>query len=193
MRATVSRMTLALLTAALLGVLAVSGCSSGSEVGSDATPGSAEATPGAFPKDKPSAPEVPPPPMLRKPEQSVYSYLTWISYAYRILDSDVASMAFSPFEEVRVNSYVELNRQQKRAIDQRLVGFEVKSAESKGSTATVAARETWRYRYIDISTGKYNGAVNEVTYDTTYTVVSYPDKGWLVDSVKATAVGTPPK
>ena len=130
----------------------------------------------------------PPPPMLRDPKTSIYSYLVWISYAYRVLDSDVASMTFSPYEEVRVNSYVEYNRQEGRAIEPTLTSIAFKSERTKGSTATVAAYEEWLYRYISIQTGKYSTPPLKASYNTTYTVVYYPDKKqWLVDSVEASA------
>lgn len=193
MRIRTANMTRLLLSVVLLGALTLTGCATGGAPSGDSAPRSQELTPGQFPSAAPPAAQAPPPPMLKSPQQSVYSYLLWISYAYRILNSDVATMAFSPYEEVRVNSYVELNRQEGRAIDQRLVSFDVKSEQSKGSTATVVGRETWRYRYIDIKTRKYKGPAYDATYDTTYTVVKYPDKGWLVDKVQATAVGAQPK
>jgi len=122
----------------------------------------------------------------------VYSYLTWISYAYRLLDSDVATMTFSPAEEVRVNSYVELNREKGRAIDQRLVDSRIKSVVSKGVTATVGVRESWVYRYIDTSTAKYSSPVLKASYDSTYTVIK-GRSGWLVDSVRVAPLGGPVK
>lgn len=131
--------------------------------------------------------------MLRDPQSAVYSYLLWISYAYRILDSDVASATFSEWEEVRVNSYVEKNRQDAKAIDQRLVGFEPGKTVSKGSTATVPVREKWLYRYISAKTGQYSSPTYEVAYDTTYTVVQVKERGWVVDRVEATPVGEQPQ
>lgn len=135
----------------------------------------------------------PPPPMLREPKTAIYSYLLWISYAYRIMNSDVASMTFSPYEEVRVNSYVEYNRQEGRAIEQTLTSIAFKDVRTKGSTATVSAREEWLYRYISTQTGKYSTEPMTATYNTTYTVVFYPDKKqWLVESVEASST-TPVK
>ncbi len=137
---------------------------------------------------KPPLPQPPPPPMLtRDPRTSVYSYLLWISYAYRILNSDVATMAFSPYEEVRVNSYVQLNRQEGRAIDQQLMKLDFpREPVIQEATATVPAVETWKYRYISTKTGEYNSPWHDATYDTTYTLVR--DEGrsaWLVDRVDA--------
>ena len=175
------------------GVLACGGCrGTGVVSGSREASASQEMTVGQFPESEPTPGKPPPPPMLTKPESSVYSYLLWISYAYRVLNSDVAVAAFSPYEEVRVSSYVEYNREQGRAIDQRLVGQIVRSVSSEGATSTVATVDAWKYRYIDIKTGKYSSPIHDASYDSTYTLVK-SDKGWLVDSVKATAKGSAPK
>jgi hypothetical protein len=180
--------TVALVACAVALPLAA-GCTKGSsakKAGSDVI----QVAPGvSFPKTAPSAPQAPPPPMLRSPQTSVYSYLLWISYSYRILNSDVATMAFSPYEEVRVNSYVELNKEQGRAIDQRLVEFKIKGVQTKDNTATVTAEESWAYRYIDTRTLKYSSDVLRAAYDTTYTVVENAKKQWLVDKVEATPRG----
>lgn len=146
-----------------------------------------------FPDSGPGAPKSPAPVVNADPESAVRSYLGWITLAYRILNSDVASPTFTPEEEVRVNSYVEFNRQQGRAIDQRLVEFRVVELESVGSTATLAAREVWHYRYISTQTGEYSGESHAVSYDTTYTVVSDAAGGWRVASVQASPEGAPPE
>ena len=122
--------------------------------------------------------------MLRDPNTSVYSYMLWMSYAYRTLDSNVATQAYDPYQEVRVTSYIEYNRQEKQAIDQRILLARVKSTESVGNTATVGMHEEWAYRYIDITTGEYKTPVINVTYESTYTVVRDKDR-WLVHSVEA--------
>lgn len=146
-----------------------------------------------FPDSGPGAPKGPAAVVNSDPESAVRSYLGWITLAYRILNSDVASPTLTPDEEVRVNSYVEFNRQQGRAIDQRLVEFKVVELTSVGSTATLVAQESWRYRYISTQSGKYDGESHAVSYDTTYTVVSGPDGAWRVDSVQAAPVGSPPE
>jgi len=109
----------AVLVAVLMGSLLVTGCN-GSSVRADEGTGSADTTLAAlFPATTPKPGVQPPPPMLRDPRTAVCSYQLWISYAYRVLNSDVASMTFDPYEEVRVNSYVMYNLQEGRAIDQR--------------------------------------------------------------------------
>lgn len=140
----------------------------------------------------PPAPVPPPPPRLdRDPRTSVYSYLLWISFAYRVQNSEVATHTFSPYEEVRINSYVQYNKQQARAIDQQLMKLNFKGKpEAKEDTSTVAAAEQWKYRYIDVKTGKYKGPWLDASYDTTYTVIFDKKRGvWLVDKVEAKADG----
>lgn len=173
----------------------LAGCEGGSgkPAPGDSAARSEELTPGEFPDKKPLDPVEPPPPMLRDPKTAVYSYLLWISYAYRTLNSEIATHAFSPWEEVRVSSYVELNRQEGRAIDQRLVDFKSEVVRTEGETATVSAREEWVYRYISTADGSYASPVHTAAYDTTYTVVNTEGKGWLVDKVDATPVGEQPE
>lgn len=190
-----ARLGRAVPTALLLVALALplSACSGG-QGAPDSAQRSVELTAGQFPEKTPPAPVLPPPPKLDDPKTAVYSYLLWISYAYRVLDSDVATHAFSEYEEVRVNSYVELNRQNSRAIDQRLVDFKITGSEEISKTAwRVTAVEDWRYRYIDIGTVTYSSPAYSVTYDTTYTVVQEKGKGWVVDRVEAAARGGEPK
>jgi hypothetical protein len=179
------------LTLALLGLAAAGGCSGPNGSAKTGTNASSETTPGQFPAEKPAPAKLPAPPDLADPTKAVASYLDWTSYAYRILDSDVASMTFDPSEEVRVNSYVELNRQQGRAIDQRLLLFQLGGVASAGATATVAAKEQWAYRYVDTKTGTYSSPVLTASYDTTYTVVKNASGVWVVAKVDATSVGGP--
>lgn len=128
----------------------------------------------------------PAPPDLKTPVAAVESYGDWISYAYRVLDSDVATHAFSIYEEVRVNSYVQMMGTEKlHAIDQRLVEHEYRLVSEEESSAVVAGTERWTYRYIDIKTKKYSTPPLEASYDVTYTLVVEPTKGWVVDRVDA--------
>lgn len=184
-RRSLIRIVCALLIVSFAGTaLLLAGCTP-AKTGEDTATRSEELTPGEFPEKTPAPPMQPPPPQLRDPQTAVYSYLLWISYAYRILNSDVASPTFSPYEEVRVNSYVQLNLQEQRAIDQRLLDVQVRDIQSGDSTATVAVTETWKYRYIDTKTGDYSTPAYDVSYDTTYTVVKNADGGWVVDKVAA--------
>lgn len=128
---------------------------------------------------------VPPEPDLTTPESAVESYLDWIGLAYRLANSDVATHTFTPHEEVRVNSYVELNRQQNQAIEQTITVFRVREVSSQEPTATVSAYEEWRYRYFTLDTIAWVGEEIEAVFETTYTVVLQPDGRWLVDSVEA--------
>ncbi|MDH4140014.1 MAG: hypothetical protein OEV43_05520 [Coriobacteriia bacterium] len=128
-------------------------------------------------------------PDLSTPGSAVRSYLDWVSYAYRTAESDVASHTMTPWEGVRVDSYIELNRQDGRAIEQSLTLFEVRSLEAAENTATLAAYEEWDYRYFSLQTGEYVSEPLEASYDSTYTVVLQPDGRWLVDKVEVTALG----
>lgn len=138
-------------------------------------------------------PVVPDAPVLTTPEEAVRSYTDWISYAYRILDSEIATHAFSPFEEVNVNSYVQYNLMENRAIEQALADASYKRVRSNEGTVTLVGQEFWRYRYIDPQRQRYLTPPMEASYDITYTVVRQPDGRWLVDKVLAERRDEPEK
>ena len=172
-----ARLALLLVLAAL-----VAGCGSG------ASGQSGSAVPEGVNPDPSKGPgeyALPAEPDLTTPEAAVASYLDWVSFAYRMANSDVATQTFSAFEEVRINAYVELNRQQNRGIDQEVVSLEFREIISDEGTATVAATEEWEYRYFSLDSIEWQSDINEASYETTYTVVRQPDGRWLVDSVEA--------
>jgi hypothetical protein len=123
------------------------------------------------------------------PEASVRTYLDYTSFAYRMVNSDVASRAATPYEGVRVDSYIELNREKSRGMEQQLVGFNPRGLSKDGTRTVLAATEQWRYRYFDLSSRTYTTPMYSASYDTTYTLVKDP-KGWLVDKVEAKALTT---
>jgi hypothetical protein len=164
--------------AACLIALSSTGCSGGSD--------EPTFTGSVVPPIRPGAPE------LSTPEAAVRSYTDWISYAYRILDSDVATHAFSEWEEVRVNSYVQYNKIEGRAIEQSLVTSEYDRAKSTDSTATIVGKEYWRYRYIAADGSKYLTGPLDASYDVTYTVVRKDVGTWLVDRVEVNRLDEKP-
>lgn len=134
---------------------------------------------------RPAEPVVPAPPVLTDPISAVRSYTQWISYAYRVANSDVATHAFSLYEEVRVNSYIQYNLLEKRALEQTLVAGDYRVVSAGETTATVAGVERWRYRYITPDGRRYLSPEYTATYDITYTVIYEPPKGWVVDRALA--------
>lgn len=173
---------------------AVVGCSSG---GTDAAGGTSEATGTAKGHGVVVTVRVTPEMLatkpaslvLKTPELAVRSYLDWISYAYRIGDSDVAKPVMGAMEEVRINSYVQLNLQEhNRVIDQRLESIEFGTPISRdASTTIIPAKEKWVYSWVSVQeAGKVIGGPFMASYDTTYTVVRKSGTEWVVDSVQAT-------
>lgn len=165
-------------------LVAVLALASGSSVSGCSEPGdgSAEVTSTLAPAVAPA------PPDLATPVSAVESYGDWISYAYRVLKSDVATHAFSVYEEVRVNSYVQLlGTERRQAIEQHLDDHEYRLVSKAESSAVVAGWEKWTYRYIDIETREYATEPMQASYDVTYTVIVEPGKGWVVDRVDAVA------
>ena len=135
--------------------------------------------------DTPPDPVVPPPVVQITPEDAVASYIDWVSLAYRVANSRMASQTFTPYEEVRVDSYIRYNIEQRRAIDQSPTVVRFGRVTIKENTATVAAHEEWTYRYISLDTKRYSGPPLSASYETTYTVVRGEDGLWRVDKVEA--------
>ena len=188
-----------LLVSALLAViLAAAGCSNGGRAnGNDASSESTASMSGhmAGPPVEVHIPQsaidnAPAPWDLSTPESAVRSYLSWITYAYRIGQSDVATPTMSAVEEVSVDSYNQFNLEKSRLIDQRLNSITF-GTESTGATSTlVPAKESWTYSYLSVAEGnKSLGGPYSVSYDTTYTMVKTA-RGWVVDSTTAKARGT---
>jgi len=122
------------------------------------------------------------------PETAVRSYLDGISYSYRVGDSEAASQTMTPFEWVRVDAYIEKNRQEGKAIEQRLEALEILGSTGVEPTVTVSARESWVYRYFSIPDGAYQSEELTAAYKTEYTVV-FEGGIWKVDKVSVSPQG----
>jgi hypothetical protein len=127
----------------------------------------------------------PEPPSFDTPREAVESYLVWVSLAYEAADSDVATMVFTPEEEVRVNSYVQLNSERGRRMRQQLLSLDLGDGSLVGSTTQLPAREVWRYQYLELASARAVSPTYTATYDTTYTLVPRAQGGWIVDAVEA--------
>lgn len=134
------------------------------------------------------APVTPEPYDLRTPESAVRSYLDWISYSYRMADSSIPAATMTPEESVRVDAYIQFNLMDGKGIEQSIENMEVRSVSEEATTAVVAAREDWTYRYFSLDTLRYLTEPLAVSYETTYTLIK-GDTGWLVDRVEASAQG----
>jgi len=168
----------------LAAVLLVAGCSGTPAQQKPAdTSASVDAT-AAFSASRPA------PWDLTTPEKAVRSYLEWVSYSYRMANSDLSTPTMEPTETVRVDSYIQLNKEKGQGIEQKLVSFKVTGADVRGSLATLKAREDWTYRYFDLNDPtKYLSPQYAAQYDTTFSLVKGKDGLWRVDKVDAKPLG----
>jgi len=127
---------------------------------------------------------------LSTPRAAVDSYLAWVSFSYRMANSDIPTATATPDEGVRINSYIELNREKGRGIEQQLTSFDVRSRSTEATHAVLAASEKWDYRYFSLSTLRYTDEPLKASYETTYTLLQQDDGRWLVDGVQADPVGS---
>ena len=182
---------------AIAALLALSGCSGsqGTTAGSPAattTPGAHMAGPVIDVHISQAAVNATPKRwVLTSPKSAVTSYLDWTTYAYRTGQSIFATRTMSGDEEVRVDSYIQLNIQKQRLIDQKLDSITFGKPSTGPTSTLVSAKEDWTYSYLSIDTGnKVLEGPFKASYDTTYTVVKNGNGDWVVDSVKATPRGT---
>lgn len=127
---------------------------------------------------------------LTTPDKAVESYLRWVTFSYRMMNSDLSSATMEPTETVRVDSYVQLMRQSNKGIDQTLTSFKVTFREVNGNRASIRANETWRYAYFSSSDPmKAVSPLYSAEYVTIYRLVRGKDGLWRVDQVEATPKG----
>ncbi len=175
--------TVTMLARMTCAVMAV--CAAAASVGCSSTPPPPDAS--AASAGAVGVPVSPAPRDMSTPEAATVSYLEWVSYAYVMADPEAPVATMTAEEAVRVDAYIQLNRMNGQGIHQTLESFAVSSLEQGPAGATVAARESWRYRYFLLETLEYTGEWLTASYDATYTLVPGPE-GWLVDRVDVTAL-----
>jgi hypothetical protein len=132
----------------------------------------------------------PAPWVLSTPTSAVRSYLNWLSYAYRIATSNVATPTMGGDQNVRIDSYIQYNLENKRLIDQTLTSIAFGTPVVESTHTLVPTKEKWSYSYLSIEVGnKVLSGPYTASYDTTYTV-SKAKQGWVVDAVAVKAIGT---
>ena len=154
-----------------------------------ASAGLAACSPAATPQQAVQGVEKPAPWNRSTPQNAIRSYLDWTSFAYRMVNSDVATQTMSADEEVRVNSFVELNKENNKIINQRLVAITFGKPSTEATKTLVPTHESWEYSYLALDSLKSVSPTYTASYEVTYTVIS-PRRGlWVVDSVNAKPLG----
>jgi len=132
----------------------------------------------------------PAPWVLTSPESAVRSYLDWISYAYRITESSVATPTMTAEQEVHVDSYIQANLQKSQILDQKLASITFGKPSVTSTSTTLPATEHWSYRYVSISeVGKTVAGPYTADYQMTYVLTKNKAGEWLVDTVDVKALG----
>lgn len=127
---------------------------------------------------------------LGTPESAVRSYLDWVSYGYRIGESEVATPTMTPYQLVRVDAYNQMQLQKGRLIDQSVKSIVFGKASADVTRTLLPAKERWKYRYVSIKkAGETLQGPYDASYETTYTLVKTKN-GWLVDDIEVKTLGT---
>ena len=186
-----------LLCLALLALFGSAGCSSGTAAKSSGSSTETSAPVGAnmagptqrIVISKQAVAAKPHPWVLDTPESAVRSYLDWTSYAYRITESSAATPTMSDKQEVRVDSYLQMNLEKSQILDQALESIKFGTPSVGATNTRLPATEHWSYRYVSLDeVGKTLRGPYTADYDTTYTVVKTKN-GWVVDNVAVKALG----
>lgn len=120
------------------------------------------------------------------PKQAVTAYLSAIPEAYFSLEVTAVAPFVTERQEVREDSYIELNRQEGKALEMTLLSYRVLEApepSDDGTSAVVRTDETWRWRYWDVQTRKPSTGWATTTYRMEYSVERH-GSGWLVAGTK---------
>jgi hypothetical protein len=130
--------------------------------------------------------------VLKTPESAVRSYLAWVSYAYRIGQSQVATSTMTARAEVPMDSYCQYNLEKGRLLDQTLTSITFAAASTGPTSTMLPAKESWTYSYLSVAEGNPRiGGPYTISYDSKYTVVKDSNGDWVVDAVSAKALGKP--
>jgi len=122
------------------------------------------------------------------PEEAVRSYLEWLTYSYRNMDSEIATPTMTPDLAQRVAYYITMNAANGKALNQRLDSLEFVDVQIADTVATVKTRESWTFNYLVIETGVFDEPVVQ-QYEVTYTVLLI-DGVWRVQAADATKIDT---
>ncbi len=121
------------------------------------------------------------------PKQAVTAYLAAVPEAYFSLEVTVVAPFVTERQEVREDAYIELNRQQGKALEMTLVSFlvvdEPVAPSGDEASSVVRTEERWRWRYWDIVARRPSTEWAMTTYRMEYTVERH-GTGWLVASSK---------
>jgi len=120
------------------------------------------------------------------PQEAVETYLEWLTYSYRNMDSEIATPTMTPDLARRVSYYITMNAADGNALNQRLDSFSIKDTEINDTIATVTTEETWTFNYLSLETGNFTTPVVE-SYRVSY-IVLLIDGRWIVQSADAEIV-----
>lgn len=131
--------------------------------------------------------EEPEPWDLSSPDNAVWSYLLWRSHSYRTVNSDVSTPTMNAREQIRVDSYIEFNRQQGKYLNAIPLSVDFLQIRTTEATSVVTTYEKWHYSYYDINDKTLLEGPIFASYDATYTL-TLDGKEWKVESVETREV-----
>jgi hypothetical protein len=120
------------------------------------------------------------------PKQAVTAYLAAVPEAYFSLETSIVAPYVTDEQEVREDAYIELNRQEGRALEMQMTAFAVLAADEPSEAATsavVRTNETWRWRYWSLAKRAPSTQWANTVYQVEYGLAR-SGTGWLVARTK---------
>lgn len=120
------------------------------------------------------------------PKQAVTAYLAAASGAYFSLEASIIAPYVTEEQEVREDAYIQLNRQEGRALEMEMTAFTVLMADEPSVDATsavVRTKESWRWRYWSLADRAPSTQWADTVYEVEYGL-ERSGNGWLVARTK---------
>jgi hypothetical protein len=98
----------------------------------------------------------------------VRTYLARVIEAYRVSDAELAAPVASDREVRKLTGLIGVKRDGGMNLDAQLLEIQFEAIERRGQEVRITARERWRYRDLQIGTGKQVGEASTDTYRLVY-------------------------
>jgi hypothetical protein len=120
--------------------------------------------------------------------QLVEKYNEVVSEAYRRGDVRLIDPVVGPDEGKKITGLIGVRSDMGLTMDSHLLSLDVTGCEQSGTSLRVHTREKWKYRNLQIGTGRQAGNESEDNYEMTYYFIRESDR-WLVNKIE---FATPP-
>jgi hypothetical protein len=116
-------------------------------------------------------------------QKLVTTYITRLVEAYRASDAEITAPVVSDRQALKLTGLIGVKRDGNLNLDAQLLDLEFEGFERKGEQVLVETRERWRYRDLQIGTGKQVGDESTDAYHLRYHLAREKER-WVVDQIE---------